>query len=985
MPLIFLVAMSWSSLRAQESVGSIRGTVIDKDFDAVVAGAKIVILGQPSAGTTTPAISSEEGNFVFSRIPPGSYTLRVTKSGYLEQTKRVVVRSGQVTEQDFALLADYTVMDEFVVEDLFDFGGGSEQGLLELRFKSPSLMDSISAEFMKRSGASDAASALRLVSGATVADGKSAVIRGLPDRYVSSQMNGVRLPTADENKRAVELDQFPAVVVESVQVRKTFTPDQQGDASGGAVDVRLKGIPEQPFFVRWSAQTTYNSQVTGRSTFLSYDGGGVSAMGRDDGRRDMQLDRLGENWEGAAGVSRQQAPTDLKLNGSIGGMHEFDSGTKLGAFGTLFYERDSSFYDNGIDDSLWVEKAGANLTPRTFQGTAADGDFRTGLFDVTRGTQSVEWGGLATIGVETENHLLNILYLKTRGAEDKATLAQDTRGKQHFFPGHDPKDPSSPGFGDDLDGAKYLRLETLDYTERTTDTLQFRGRHGFGSRGDGLFGAPELEWTYALSSANFDQPDKRQFGSEWTPGYSIGSFKVPDLHGQYKPGANFTLGNFQRIWKEIDEKSEQYRVDLELPFKQWSETEGYLEIGWFKDSVRREFDQDSFSNFSDNSTWSGPFGQYWSSVFRYEDHPITASEQDVDYTGHIDIDAYYAMFDLPLTSWLKLVGGLRVERTAIDVVNDPEKDALWYPKGAADGVQLNPGDADVQIAQHDQLPAIAMVMDATDALTFRASYSQTIARQTFKELTPILQQEFLGGPIFIGNPELQISELENYDLRVDYTVYDGGLFSVSWFKKDIDDPIEYVQRIASSFDYTTAVNYPDGELEGWEFETRHQLGHFWEALDGLSIGANATFIDGKVSLPQSERDELDALKVPQASRDMTNAPERLLNLFATYDLERTNSQFAVFYTLTGDTLIAGPGQSKSNFIPSIYAKEFETVNASFIQKLSDHVSLKIQAKNLTNPRIDTVYRSDYINGDATRTSFTRGVDYSITLSGEIRF
>ena len=107
------------------------------------------------------------------------------------------------------------------------------------------LMDSISADLMSRAGASDAASALKLVAGASVQNGKSAVIRGLPDRYVSSQMNGVRLPTADEDKRAVELDQFPSAVIESIQVSKTFTPDQQGDASGGAVNVVLKSVPEE--------------------------------------------------------------------------------------------------------------------------------------------------------------------------------------------------------------------------------------------------------------------------------------------------------------------------------------------------------------------------------------------------------------------------------------------------------------------------------------------------------------------------------------------------------------------------------------------------------------------------------------------------------------------------------------------------------------------------------------------------------------------
>ena len=89
-------------------------------------------------------------------------------------------------------------------------------------------MDSISADLMSRAGASDAASALRLVAGASVQDGKFAVIRGLPDRYISSLLNGVRLPTSDEDKRAVELDQFPSSVIESIRVTKTFTPDQQG-------------------------------------------------------------------------------------------------------------------------------------------------------------------------------------------------------------------------------------------------------------------------------------------------------------------------------------------------------------------------------------------------------------------------------------------------------------------------------------------------------------------------------------------------------------------------------------------------------------------------------------------------------------------------------------------------------------------------------------------------------------------------------------
>jgi outer membrane receptor protein involved in Fe transport len=170
------------------------------------------------------------------------------------------------------------------------------------------------------------------------------------------------------------------------------------------------------------------------------------------------------------------------------------------------------------------------------------------------------------------------------------------------------------------------------------------------------------------------------------------------------------------------------------------------------------------------------------------------------------------------------------------------------------------------------LPSAGLEYEPIEELTIRGSYSQTVARQTFKELTPVLQQEFLGGPIFIGNPDLQMSSIENYDLRVDHRPYDGGLLSLSWFQKDIDDPIEYVQKVGL-FDYTTPVNYPKGELTGYEVEVRQDLGHLWGAVEGVSLGANATFIDSKVTLPVDEAAGFDMANImaPMSSRDMTNA------------------------------------------------------------------------------------------------------------------
>ncbi len=987
-----MLIIGMGAIAQQQPAGSIRGAVRDKDFGTPLAAAQVLIV-ETSQRTNTTA----EGSFVLSGVPAGKYTVVFFKEGYVRVVRPdVIVLAGQLTDVEAELPGEFTDMDEFVVQDILQGGTGTEAALLGLRFESSSVLDSISSDFISRAGAGDAASALKLVSGASIQDGKFAVIRGLPDRYVSSQVNGVRLPSADENTRAVELDLFPAAVIESIQVTKTFTPDQQGDASGGAVDVRLKSIPDETIF-QINTQVSGNSQVTGNDDFISYDGGGVHFPGDTDGKG-IQYDNIGKSWTGATGVTKGNAPIDYKWSATAGGKHDLENGWTVGGLVTGFYEQDSSFFDDGKDNSYWRTAPGNPLTPKTNQGTPSDGDFKTALFDVTESTESINWGGLGTLGIENENNSLGLTYLYTRETVSTATLAEDTNGKKYFFPGYNPDDPSSEGNQPgNLNAAPYIRTDTLDYAERETGTLQLNGTHVLPMEDFSLgtlfdFSAPEVDWTLSDSDSSLDEPDKRQFGAIWlpesqNPGFPpfVPPFTTPETWLPYKPGANFNLGNLQRIYKTIDEHSKQGALNLKLPFQQWDGHEGYFKFGYFADRVKRTFDQETFSNFGDSgSFYLGGWDDPWSVVFPSEDHPINASNTDVDYKGKQDITAEYGMVDLPVTSKLNIIGGARYESTQISIINQPEADAVWFPPGATAPVKLNPGDADVDFSQDDLLPSLGLVYRFTEEWTLRASYSQTIARQTFKELTPIVQQEFLGGPVFIGNPDLQTAELTNDDLRLDYVPRNGELYSASWFNKDIKGPIENVQKIVG-FDYTTPENYPDGNLNGFEFEVRQALGNYTEDLDGLSVGANATFINSEVTLPASEAAAFaaPAIDVPITSRDATNAPDHLYNLYVTYDVESTGTQFALFYTIKGDTLIAGAGQSNGNFVPSVYAKEYGTLNLSVSQEVTEQTKVTFQAKNLTNEAIETVYGGQGTDGETLRSSYTLGREFSIGLS--VRF
>ncbi len=1003
--LIALVTALFAPNVQARQMGGIRGTVYDKDFDVPMAFVNVRIAGTDKTTTTT-----EEGNYVFQELAPGKYTLVFQKDGYLREVKSdVVVEPGQMVEVDVRLTGSFEEMDAFRVEGLKI--GATEAKLLDIRAESPAFLDSISADWMKRAARGDAASALQLVSGTTVQDGKYAVVRGLPDRYVNTQMNAVRLPTADPEKRAVQLDQFPSDVIDSIRVSKTFTPDQQGDASGGAVNVVLKGIPEENMF-KVGVGAGFNTHTTDNKFFLSYDGGGVNYLGIDDGGRDIQHENEGQSWDGAVGVSRKDAPFNYDFSIAAGGKHKFDSGLTVGGFTNFYYERDCSYYDDGKDFTYWLPTGRDEMVPQHEGGDnpATGNDFKTKLWTTERGAQELKWGWLGVVGAETKNHQLNLAYMYTRVTEDKAILAEDVTGKASLhkywpmnfgeeFDNYDPNDPYHPGNSEDYrQAAPYLRTETLDYTERTADTLQLTGRHTlalaeFGIEDFFMFLYPEFDWTLAWSSSGMYEPDKRLFGQQWRAQYwdpgnprrgIPGEMKDP-VYGSYMPGDSAGLGWLQRTWKTIDEHSEQYFYNIKFPFKQWDGEEGYVKLGVFEDKVKREYDQESFSNFGDdNNSYQASWEDFWSEVWPQEDHPMWGDEGpqgniDVDYKGQQDISAWYYMADMPLSTFFNVIGGVRYENTNLNIVAEPEDLVTWVPPGSTSRVNMEPGDGDVSFQQEDMLPSLGFVFEPFKEIKIRGSWSRTIARQTFKELSPVLQRDFLGGDVFVGNPSLQMSEVENYDLRFDYTPYRGSLVSASWFHKKVKNPIEYVQRYAD-FGFTTPTNYPQGELTGFEFEVRQNIGRFWEKLQGLAVGGNATFIDSQVTLPQEDIDLLESVGAPIVTRHMTNAPQHLYNLYLTYDWERYDTKIGLFYTVRGDTLVAGAGQKTARFIPSIYQREYGTLNLTVSKKLGEHATLSFKAKNLLNPQIQEVYRSKYIGDDVVKTSYRKGMEFSVGLS-----
>ena len=88
----------------------IMGHIIEDVTEENIAYAAVLII-ETGEGTT----SNEEGQFSFTNLAAGKYTLRVTAMGYETMTKEVVVSKDYTAVVHFKLKSDSFVIDEVVV------------------------------------------------------------------------------------------------------------------------------------------------------------------------------------------------------------------------------------------------------------------------------------------------------------------------------------------------------------------------------------------------------------------------------------------------------------------------------------------------------------------------------------------------------------------------------------------------------------------------------------------------------------------------------------------------------------------------------------------------------------------------------------------------------------------------------------------------------------------------------------------------------
>jgi outer membrane receptor protein involved in Fe transport len=228
------------SASAQERKGSITGRVTDINHDPLV-GARVEL--QPLGQTTA---SDAQGQFAISDLAPNKYTLQISYVGFKPFSQEVSITSGSSAKVE-AVLDISTVNEQVIVR------GERERGEIEALNReetADNIVQVLPAEVITSLPNTNIADALgRMLSVSLERDegeGKYVQIRGTEPRLSNVTVDGVHLPSP-ESVRNVKLDAIPADLVDSVEINKTLSPSQEGDAIGGSVNLVTKRATEQPF------------------------------------------------------------------------------------------------------------------------------------------------------------------------------------------------------------------------------------------------------------------------------------------------------------------------------------------------------------------------------------------------------------------------------------------------------------------------------------------------------------------------------------------------------------------------------------------------------------------------------------------------------------------------------------------------------------------------------------------------------------------
>ena len=917
--------------------GIITGTVNDGEYNDILPFANVIIKDSQRG-----ALSDFEGKYSL-ELKPGIYTVQFSFVGYQTlEINEVIVKNGETIIVDVTLKASTAKLDEVIIRT--SLKRNTEASILHLQRNSVKLVDGLSLESIKNSGASDIASAVKNIPGVSVQRGKYVYVRGLGDRYTKTSLNGVDVPGLDPDRNTLQLDLFPSSILENVIVSKSSTADQGADFTGGAINIVTKDIPNKEGYSA-SLGLGYNSDFHFNKNYLTYKGSKTDFLGFDNGLRDNPIPNQQyiplpqENGEVVEiltkrftkNLAARRETSFMDYNFSFTAGNQFDVGNnKLGYVAAISYRNETQYFSQYIDGQVFRKNVNPTIyelnTDRTQQGEG--------------GTNNVLISGIAGLSFKTEKSKYKFNILHIQNGESKASIFNQQNRIQN---------------------SNQIKKDNLIYTQRSITNLLLNGKHSIDQESNWT-----LDWKLSPSLALVYDKDFR-----------VTPFKVSidELTGietyTIEPSES---GLPTRIYRDLNEGNIVSNIDI-INKHTFLGKEAKLKLGVGYAYKTRNFVVERFSfpllnivsdfangdpdqiladqNIYDASINSG--------VFVRRDSGISDT-----YDSQMSIASAYASEEFKITDWFQAVVGLRFE-----------KFQLVYTGERQDGTKLNKATI---LDKSDFFPSTNLIFDLNEegSQKIRTSYARTTARPSFKEASLAEIFDPINNTFFIGNINIQPTYINNFDLRYEKYGENGDFYAISGFYKSFKDPIE-LSFIRSATGQFTPLNLGDAIVYGTEIEIRKNLG-FIPGLEKFRINTNLSLINSEQEFSDDEKanreDNLRSGEVLDDTRPLQGQSPYLVN----FGIDYTNDNgwnAGLFYNVQGKTLqIVGSGD-----IPDVYTLPFNNLlfNASKTFGKNKNATISLKFENLLNSNIESVYES-YKAEDQIYSKWNPGQKISISYN-----
>lgn len=907
---LFIAFLSISHLGLAQTksseTGKISGKVVDAQSGETIIGANVVITGT-SQGDATDI----DGTYTITGLSPGIYSVSISYVSYSQKTiTGVEVKAGKTTKLNATLQPETVGMGEVTVTA--EASTNNEAGLLSMQRKSIAVQDGLSSEYLSKTGDSNVASAMKRVTGVTLVNGNDVYVRGLGNRYSNIQLNGAQVPSTSPTQKEAPVDLVGSGLVDNVVIQKTFTPDQSGEFSGGSVQITTREFPESKN-ITFSYSSSINT-VSGLKKTSSYGGSPTDFIGYDNGKRSLppviKSTRLVQGpLEGQVATalhrdwgindSRRALPSQ-KFNINYANQFNEDR-LPIGIVSSLTYKYDR---ENELAAQL-----------REIQSAAGDGQvIYNSSYRRNRGVENVNLSGLLNVFLKPSK--VTKIGFKNIYSNSLDNTTSTIRGD---FINYD---------------QSTTRQTILDFDRRAifSSALEFETyfRNFLNSR---------LSANANFSNAMRKQPDRR------STHYLRSNTRENAQYGIY-----FDDGGNTHFFSDQDDKNYTAELDYKVdPLEFLS-----VKIGGsatYKDrdfSARRlEYQDYGFDNPypSELRTKSPGIALAPDLVVNDQLDLVETTQPRDSYKGEQTLLAGYLS-----TTWTP------INKTTVELgarIEDSDQEVSISDEGQRTTI--------ANVDNLDLLPAVNLTYNVNDKTNLRGAFSITLARPDFREISDFRFQDFLGGEILYGNPDLQRTSINNYDLRFETYPNPGELFAVSVFYKYFENPIEKVYRLTER----TEVKYENAKeanLYGLELEGRKNI------TSQLQLVANASIIYSETHVSEEER-----FNVANVKRKMYGQSPFSVNVGAYYAIPELNLNLSANYNTFGERIVTvgmkrHPGDE--------YEQSFHNVSLKADYQMGN-VSLNAGVENLLNQ--DMIYEQ----GNVTTYKYSPGMTFDFGIKWSI--